>query len=396
MPLVIAPGLKILCEAADRYVLKAGAARCTGGPHTLRALDSFRYPSTVRDALHGLKTSLTGSADWMMLSSTIAAMVDSGVLIGADQPDRAQPLRGTGFDGESIHAAMLNDRTRTDSYLAAIAQTVKAGDTVIDLGTGTGILAMAAARAGAAKVYAIEATNVAEAAQRLFTKNGLTDRIELVRGHSTRIELPQRADVLISEIIGDDPLGEQLLVSTADALKRLLKPTPRVLPSRLEIWASAVTVPSLADQNTFEAVNLTRWQRHYGFDFGPLTDFAQEPAFTRHVSAANARRLEQLAPAVRLASFDLSQPKSRILRSDFDLHLSRTGRIDGILVWFRMQLSEGVTLETAPSSFRPDNHWQHPLYLLREPIALQKQQRCRFSLDLGAAQPTLQALRAAV
>ncbi|PYJ79683.1 MAG: hypothetical protein DME69_03705 [Verrucomicrobia bacterium] len=101
-----------------------------------------------------------------------------------------------------FHASMLNDRRRTSSYLASIRDVVKPGDIVVDIGTGTGILAIAAVHAGARHVYAIEEARIARVARALFEANGMTDPITLIRGRSTEVRLPQRADVLICELIG--------------------------------------------------------------------------------------------------------------------------------------------------------------------------------------------------
>ena len=99
-------------------------------------------------------------------------------------------------DTIQLHVNMLNDRTRTSGYLASIGKAVRRGDVVLDIGTGTGIYAIAAARAGARHVYAVEAGRIAKAARTLFEANGVADRITLIRGLSTRITLPERADVL--------------------------------------------------------------------------------------------------------------------------------------------------------------------------------------------------------
>jgi len=395
-PLKLAAGLRVNCEAADRFTLSVDGASSSGGQHTLAILHAFRYPTSMREALLSLRATVVGAGDWMMLTSAIAALARDGILLPADADGAGAPtaLLGSGFDGASIHAAMLNDRTRTDSYLQAIAETVKPGDTVIDLGTGTGILAMAAIRAGASKVYAIEATDVADAAQRLFEANGVTDRIELLRGHSTQVQLPQRADVLVSEIIGDDPLGEQVLESTGDALRRLLKPNARLLPRGLEVWATAVTAPpALLANRGFESASLDRWKRHYGFEFGPLAEFAAERRVLHYVSANSARRMSQLASAVKIQGFDLSDVQTRSRQLRFELQMCRSGAMDGLLLWFRMQLSENVWLETTPSEFRPDNHWRHPLYLCAKPKLVANSEVWDCSLDLSSAQPLVDAQR---
>ena len=166
---------------------------------------------------------------------------------------------------------MLEDRVRTSRFIHAVRRTVRPGDVVVDLGTGSGVLAVAAAQAGAKRVYAIEVRPIAEVAARFFQGSGLGDRITLVRGVSTEIALPERADVLVSEMIGDDPLAERILETTYDAVARLLKPGARLIPSALRIHALPVVVPEKIRQRAFFTPEvLDRWQRWYGLPFRAL------------------------------------------------------------------------------------------------------------------------------
>ena len=117
------------------------------------------------------------------------------------------------FGAPYIHIKMLNDKARTDAYLKAIEEVIRPGDVVLDLGTGTGVFAATAARQGARHVYAIESSAIGSSAQGLFAANGLADRVTLVPGHSTQVSLPEPVDVLVSELIGNDPLGERIEIS---------------------------------------------------------------------------------------------------------------------------------------------------------------------------------------
>ena len=181
------------------------------------------------------------------------------------------------IDTLQLHANMLDDRTRTLSYLDSIGKTVRRGDVVLDIGTGTGIYAIAAVRAGARHVYAIESGRIARAARTLFEVNGVANRITLIRGLSTRIRLPERADVLISELIGDDPLAERVIGITQDAMMRLLKPNARLVPSSIKIFGVPVTIPSdELGKFTFAPTVLQKWQSWYDIDFSPLVTVARK------------------------------------------------------------------------------------------------------------------------
>ena len=170
---------------------------------------------------------------------------------------------------------MLHDDRRTGDYLAAIGQAVQPGDVVLDIGTGSGVLAIAATRAGARRVYAVEASDIAEVAERVFAANGVTDAVTLVPGWSRQIELPEPADLLVAELIGNEPLEEEILETTLDARRRLLKPGARLIPHTLTLLARPLRIPEgEARQRAIGRAAVERWRRLYGMEFQPLVDAA--------------------------------------------------------------------------------------------------------------------------
>ena len=175
--------------------------------HTIAILDKFSRLRTLADGLDSLRRLIVGLQDWVDLTCTISRLQQAGVLL--DETGESPAFGQAGFAGQAVHVRMLNDRQRTSRYLAAIREVVRPGDVVVDIGTGTGILEAAAAAAGARHVYAIEATGVGSIAQAVFHDNRLADRTTIMRGWSTQLTLPERAEVLISEIIGNEPLSER-------------------------------------------------------------------------------------------------------------------------------------------------------------------------------------------
>ena len=166
---------------------------------------------------------------------------------------------------------MLHDDRRTGDYVAALAQAVRPGDVVLDIGTGSGVLAIAAARAGARHVYAVEASDIAAVAERVFAVNDVADRITLVAGWSRQIELPEPADLLVSEVIGNEPFEEEILETTLDARRRLLKPGARLIPNTLTLFARPLCLPRpRRRQRALGRSAVERWRGLYGIDFEPL------------------------------------------------------------------------------------------------------------------------------
>jgi hypothetical protein len=195
----------------------------------LEILTAFINPCTLDEAMTALASTSPTPADWIDLSAMVLELVKGSVLVtpGENAPTLA-PSPG-GYAAAKIHIEMLNDVARTEAYVAAIRSNVREGDVVVDLGTGSGVLAVAAAQAGARQVYAIE-------------RSGIADRITMLRGHSTRVEVPEKADVLVSELVGNEPLAERLVEDTADAVARFLKPGGIQLPRRIRIFARGIRV----------------------------------------------------------------------------------------------------------------------------------------------------------
>src|SRR5262249_15890365 len=107
--------------------------------------------------------------------------------------------------------------------------------TVVEVGCGSGILSIFAANAGARRVIAIEESGIADLAAAMFEANGVSDRIELRRANSRDVSVDEPADILIHEMLGNDPLNEGILPSIEDARARLVAPNGMLIPSVMEI-----------------------------------------------------------------------------------------------------------------------------------------------------------------
>jgi protein arginine N-methyltransferase 7 len=134
------------------------------------------------------------------------------------------------------HFNIVRDRARNAAYRAALERAVFPGCKVLEIGTGSGLLALMAAQAGAAEVITSEAEPaLAHVAKINVAANGYADRIRVICKHSTELDvhadLGGPADILVSEIVSDDLLGEGVLSSHADAVSRLLKPGATIILS---------------------------------------------------------------------------------------------------------------------------------------------------------------------
>ncbi|MBC7813257.1 MAG: class I SAM-dependent methyltransferase [Burkholderiales bacterium] len=145
------------------------------------------------------------------------------------------------------YGRMIGDKIRTDSYIRGLKRAIelRPNAVVLDIGTGTGIFAMMAARFGARHIYAIEPDNAIHVAKQLAVANGYADRIEFIQGLSTDLELPEKADIIISDIRGTLPLFDHHLQTIMDARKRLLAPDGLQLAQRDTLTAALINAPEV-------------------------------------------------------------------------------------------------------------------------------------------------------
>jgi protein arginine N-methyltransferase 1 len=124
------------------------------------------------------------------------------------------------------YGQLIADQGRTQAYAESLKKRVTPASVVVDIGTGTGILALLAGRLGARKVYAIEASDEVQFGRRVAAQNGLEGRVEFIQGTSTQVQLPEKADLIVSDIHGVLPAYRRSLFSIMDARDRFLGSGP--------------------------------------------------------------------------------------------------------------------------------------------------------------------------
>ena len=142
---------------------------------------------------------------------------------------------------------MIADKVRLDPYTYALKAKIGPNSVVLDIGTGAGIHALLACKFGARKVYAIEPNDAIHLARELAQANGFADRIEFIQDISTHVTLPERADVIVSDLRGVLPLYGQHIPSIIDARQRHLAPGGTLIPPRDTVWASLVEARCVSD-----------------------------------------------------------------------------------------------------------------------------------------------------
>ena len=137
------------------------------------------------------------------------------------------------------HFVIVKDEKRNSVYDNALRALVTPETYVLEIGTGSGILAMMAARAGARHVYTIEVEPVlAEAARSNISKNGFSDQITVINKDVLKVrvgeDLPQRCGLLVHEIVSNDLLGQRVLSLVGYARRELLLANALMLPQFIE------------------------------------------------------------------------------------------------------------------------------------------------------------------
>lgn len=233
---------------------------------------------------------------------------------------------------------MMADEVRVGRYVEALRASVRPGSVVVDIGTGTGLLAVVACRAGARCVFAIEPGDVIELAREVAATNGCGDRVEFIQALSTDVTLPQRADVVVAEIHGVLPLYERSLAALIDARERFLAPGGTMIPARETIWASVVEAPEL------HAGMLAPWgDGALGIDMSCGRRHVTSEFFRWEFAASDL-----LAAAAPWAALDYRTIAAPDVAGGISLRATRTGTAHGVVMWFDSELAPGIGLSNAP------------------------------------------------
>jgi precorrin-6B methylase 2 len=366
--------LEVRVTATGDALVTSEQGLVSGGPHCLAILDLFSKPTTLAEALERLGPRAGGAQDWIDLTAAVARFHEEGILRADGEPEReSDRVVRPSFDSPGPHVAMLEDRVRTSAFLAALDEVVRMDDVVVDIGTGTGVLAVGAARAGARHVYAVEATPLAQHAREVVRANGLAGRVTVLEGWSTRLTLPERADVAVAEILGSDALEERVLPVLLDARKRLLAKDARLIPSAIRILALPVSIPAeRVSSLTFTRSNTARWSSWYGLELGPLADYSGRLRQRFTAAIDEVRNWRAFSEPVLLAELDLTELETPRIDVAATATATSSGDANGTVAFFEAQLSPGVVLSTNPVHEPGPTSWGVPAWLLPEPVELRR------------------------
>jgi SAM-dependent methyltransferase len=273
-----------------------------------------------------------------------------------------------------VHRRMVSDGPRTDSFADAIREVVQPGDVVLDIGTGTGVLAMLAARAGAKHVYAVDASNVARIAIDLVAANGFADKVEVIYGDARDLEIPEKANVIISEWLGCFGLVEDMLVDVLHARDRLLAPGGWMLPVNMRVMLAPIDDPVL-----YSHTGPGFWRnRVHGLDFSSLENTELRQGIAGQVVIEPGSLLSPGAVLVNLADLRVDSAADQWTSGEVEYEIQRDGVLNGFAGWFTTQLSPTILLDTGPDE--PETHWRQT-YLPFPPRLLTRGSRLKVAWE---------------
>ncbi|WP_235617355.1 50S ribosomal protein L11 methyltransferase [Streptomyces thermolilacinus] len=258
------------------------------------------------------------------------------------------------------HFAMLNDTERNDALVTALGKAIPPGASVLDIGSGSGLLAMAAARAGAGRVITCEMNPLlAEVARQVVDAHGLSDVVTVIGKPSTRLEVGQDleapVDVLVSEIVDCGLIGEGLLPAVRHAREHLLSPDGIMLPSAARLHGRLVTSDAVLKLNQVTTAG--------GFDVSLMNALATRGHFPVRLDTWPHRFMSDAACVLE---FDLVRdaltPGERVV----SLPATADGEAHALAVWFELDMGGGITLCNSPEN--TSSHWMQGWVPLEKPI----------------------------
>ena len=281
-----------------------------------------------------------------------------------------------------VHRTMICDRVRTEAFRRAIHAVVRPGDIVLDVGAGSGILSMFAARAGAARVYAVERTTVAVLAQELAAANGVGEIVQLIHGDVMDVELPDRVDVIVSEWLGGFGIDEGMLAPVIAARDRWLKPGGVMVPRSVTAWAALVH-----DRYLGETVQFLR-DNPYGLRLDGLIEMTvNEISYSgtfRHLTAGDRRSEPGRLWTTNAERISLARAQAPH-EAETLLQVRDHGTANALALWFSADLAPGISLSVGPGD--PPTHWGMTTAPLRSPVQLTPDIVVRARVRTAPAQP---------
>ncbi|AGY58403.1 50S ribosomal protein L11 methyltransferase [Gloeobacter kilaueensis] len=256
------------------------------------------------------------------------------------------------------HGQMIADGVRSRAYERALRQRVTPGAVVVDIGTGTGVFAVLACRFGARRVYAIEADDTIALAQEVAVAAGCADRIEFLQNWSNAVQLPERADLIVSDLRGALPLFRNHLPTIIDARRRFLAPDGALIPEQDVLWAAIIESEAL-----YHSCTLPWTDNCHNLDLRAALPIVRN---SFHHGPVGPEQL--LAPPERWATLDYRTVETSDVEGELRWQVTRSGTAHGLLLWFDAVLAPGIGFCNRPGTAQPTTIYGSGFLPWSEPV----------------------------
>lgn len=273
------------------------------------------------------------------------------------------------FEFLSVHALMVSDKYRLNQFSRAIKKQIKPGDIVADIGTGTGLLAFLCLKAGAKRVHAIESSSSIRWAKSVAKANGFDGRMVFHHNNSMKVDLGEKVNLIISELIGHVGFEEGIAGCLVDARKRFLAPGGRVIPLSLQLCSSLVT-----ETDCYQKY-IDCWTNIDGIDFSALKSDAIQSVY---IARIDEQKIVS-EPSV-IAHIDFENQIKPVFKTKHVFKASRASIVTGLALWFKSDLADGIMLSSMPGI---ETHWQQCFIPAIQHINVKKNQNVCARIDMN-------------
>ncbi|XP_065941149.1 protein arginine N-methyltransferase 1 isoform X2 [Magallana gigas] len=258
-----------------------------------------------------------------------------------------------------IHEEMLKDEVRTLTYRNSMIYNkhLFRGKVVLDVGCGTGILSMFAAKAGAAKVIGIECSSIIEYGQKIVAENNYSNVVTLVKGKVEEVELPDgidKVDIIISEWMGYCLFYESMLQTVIYARDKWLKPGGLIFPDRATLYVAAI------EDRQYKDDKINFWDNVYGFDMSAIRKVAiSEPL----VDVVDPKQVVTNSCLVKEVDIYTVQEADLEFSAPFHLQCRRNDYVHALITFFNIEFTKchkRTGFSTAPEA--PYTHWKQTVF----------------------------------
>ena len=301
--------------------------------------------------------------------ATLAHLLATGIVAEVERPGQRDD-----YYMPMLYYHMFVDPLKAGAYLRALERQVKPGMRVLDVGAGVGIFSVAAAKLGAERVWAVESRPILETARALAEENGVADRIELVRGDLFDPAVAKsigEVDLVVSEFIGDEIFDEEILLKTIWMRDLYLgERGGRLLPRGLDAYAVPFECELAVNRYRNRRDRVLATASQFGVNASAVVSMVEREGlrndFSDRLYAHSYREIETeefrfLGDPVLFQAADLETCDKVFFRNQIELAITRSGRLDGVLLYFVAHLDDEVRLSSAPWLLR--THWPQVLYL---------------------------------